>query len=378
MLKRTLTAALAATGLLAGGMTMAAPAAQAERCLMVAFINQGHGDIMVENVNTQDPGFVYSQGVKDCENSSPGSWESLPLIPGGEPNGFSAFNRIGIRSGDSANFTFYTTDSTGCTPYRFKNPWVYVSDLLGFLSAEGHDGVTAETLAVASSLEDNELKVTFTEGWVNSVLAHCSRGAEVASEAPVGSAADVSTEAVLSDDSDIVNPDAPADDTSGDDAPADDTSGDDAPAGDTSGDDAPAGDASGTDDAPSDDANAGPNPVVMSNARIALDTRSKTLTTGDHQVVAKHHTRVEKMANKVHNRGGVLTIHAYGPDEDLALARARAVRAHLEAQLAKRGHTESSPIWVTYAGNPEHKKDVHVTVHWHPDTTLPGALPGAK
>jgi len=106
--------------------------------------------------------------------------------------------------------------------------------------------------------------------------------------------------------------------------------------------------------------------------------RSKTLTASDHHVATHHHTRVEKMATKVHNKGGVLTIHAYGPDEDLALARASAVRAHLEAQLAKRGHTESSPIWVTYAGDPAHKKDTHVTVHWHPNTTLPGALPGVK
>jgi len=118
--------------------------------------------------------------------------------------------------------------------------------------------------------------------------------------------------------------------------------------------------------------------AVNVDSEAALTTRSKTLTTSDHRVSAKHQTRVEKMANKVHNKGGVLTIHAYGPDEDLALSRARAVRAHLEAQLAKRGHTESSPIWVTYAGNPAHKKNTQVTVHWHPDTNLPGALPGAK
>jgi hypothetical protein len=121
-----------------------------------------------------------------------------------------------------------------------------------------------------------------------------------------------------------------------------------------------------------------PNATVVPTDPSLPILRSNSLTTGDHQIVAKHHTRVEKMATKVHNRGGVLTIHAYGPDEDLALARASAVRAHLEAQLAKRGHTESSPIWVTYAGNPDHKKDVYVTVHWHPDTNLPGALPGAK
>ena len=125
------------------------------------------------------------------------------------------------------------------------------------------------------------------------------------------------------------------------------------------------------DDAPDDDG------AQLGGANLTT-TRSKTLTAGDHQVAKHHHTRVEKMATKVHNKGGVLTIHAYGPNEDLALARASAVRAHLEAQLAKRGHTESSPIWVTYAGDPDHKKNTHVTVHWHPDTSLPGALTGAK
>ena len=351
MLKRSLTAALAATGLLAGGMTMAAPAAQAERCMMVIFFNQGDGDIRVQNVYAKDPnGFVYGSGTKNCEDSSPGDWEPYDVIPGGEPNGFLAFNKIGVNFGDGVDFIFYTTTSAGCTPYTFNNnPWVRVED--GFsLSAEGHEGVTADTGAYDDSLIANGLLVTFTADWVNSVLDHCSRSTELANEAPVGSAADVSTEATLGD--------APVDD---DGAQLDDAEGE-----------------AFSDAAPSDDANPAPNPVAMSDARITLDTRSKTLTAGGHQVVAKHHTRVEKMAAKVHNRGGVLTIHAYGPDEDLALARARAVRAHLEAQLAKRGHTESSPIWVTYAGDPAHKKDTHVTVHWHPNTTLPGALPGVK
>ena len=119
-----------------------------------------------------------------------------------------------------------------------------------------------------------------------------------------------------------------------------------------------------------------PDATVVADDPGDPTLRAKSLT--DHQVAAKHQTRVEKMATRVHNQGGVLTIHAYGSDEDLALARARAVRKHLEGHLAKRGHTESSPIWVAYAGNPDHKKDVQVTIHHHPDTTLPGALPSVK
>jgi len=184
-----------------------------------------------------------------------------------------------------------------------------------------------------------------------------------ANTSSVAAAADVDVNALGSaaPDGDVPDPVS----TSPDDAS------DDTDAGDTSGD-APSDSDAGTDDAPSGDDGA-----QLGGANLTT-TRSKALTTGDHQVAKHHHTRVERMATKVHNEGGVLTIHAYGPDEDLALARASAVRKHLEAHLAKRGHTESSPIWVTYAGNPDHKKDVHVTVHWHPDTNLPGALTGAK
>jgi len=104
--------------------------------------------------------------------------------------------------------------------------------------------------------------------------------------------------------------------------------------------------------------------------------RSQSIT-GDYQVVKHHQTRVEKLATKMHNKGGVLTVHAYGPDENLAMDRARAVRSHIEAHLVKRGHVGTSPIYVIYGGDPDHK-DTHTTVHWHPAVTLPGAMPGAK
>ena len=196
---------------------------------------------------------------------------------------------------------------------------------------------------------------------------------QTVNESPVSAAADVQAEpAALGDD-------APADDAPSDDANIDDAPADDAPSDDTSSGDSPdsgTGIADPSDEGPAINGDDGDQLGDSDNTTLA--TRSKSLTTADHQVVEKHHTRVEKMATKVHNQGGVLTIHAYGPDEDLALARARGVRAHLEAQLARRGHTESSPIWVAYAGDPDHKKDTHVTIHWHPDTTLPGALPGSS
>jgi len=109
-----------------------------------------------------------------------------------------------------------------------------------------------------------------------------------------------------------------------------------------------------------------------------ISARSFRSTTGDntYRVIAKHHTRLEKLATKVHNRGGALTVHAYGPDKGLALARARAVRAHLEEHLAKRGYVGPSPVHVLYVGDPEDKNGIHANVHWHKDGSPMSPIPG--
>lgn len=359
MVKRTLTAALAATGLLAGGMTMAAPAAQAQACVAITVANMGSYPVVLEYMTLDsDIGGItnYDYDDGECTGTAPTrvqqtidsrtAWTSSY----GLTNPWNNFEQ-------STKLVFSLTTVEGCRLGDWNNP-PYATLYDGTLSttAQGFNGAEAETVDAVAGFA-NRIHVTLTGNWIDNEWQKCNPGVaslEEVNDSAVGAAADVSTEVVPGDDNPIVNEndienplDAPA--------PADD-------------------DKSGTDDAGTDDA--GDDGAVEQGT--SLDTRSKTLTAGGHQVVAKHHTRVEKMAAKVHNKGGVLTIHAYGPDEDLALARARAVRAHLEAQLAKRGHTESSPIWVTYAGDPAHKKNTHVTVHWHPDTALPGALPGAK
>ncbi len=64
--------------------------------------------------------------------------------------------------------------------------------------------------------------------------------------------------------------------------------------------------------------------------------------------------------------GDVINIHAYGPDRELALAKAKHVREHLQAEITRLGGDAGNhPVFVTYAGDPAHKKGVHVTIHQH-------------
>jgi len=355
MLKRTLTTALTAAGLLAGGVTMATPAS-ADSTYVPWDTN------FVVNVNTSNfqwsPQLQYTFGVEVPQfTQCPGGWG--PNQNTGD--NYEQICRFQLKT--SANYrdvTIRILPGSVITDPKTGNT-ITVNDVgngIAFpaipYTTPPRDGETFTPILYFDNVDPStvpqELRagIEYVNGmtsgapeahlWINSWLFNSY--SQTAMEAPVGSAVDVRTEAALGDDTsgdvtvnpnDIVNPlDAPAD------------------------------------DAPTD------------NDGAQLGARSKTLTTGDHQVVKEHHTRVEKMAAKVHNQGGVLTIHAYGPDEGLALARALAVRKHLEAQLAKRGHIGSSPIWVTYAGDPDHKKGVQATVHHHPGTTLPGALPGVK
>ena len=59
-------------------------------------------------------------------------------------------------------------------------------------------------------------------------------------------------------------------------------------------------------------------------------------------------------------------LSGWSPEQSslVALARETAWRSRLDR--------------VTYAGDPDHKKGVQATVHHHPGTTPPGALPGVK
>ena len=395
MLKRTLTfiPVAATVGLLAGGVSLATPAiADDEQLAPDPDSNVEYpawtGDFTV-NVNTRGwewiPSLKYSfKGKNIVDAPCPGGWG-----PDHQPSAnFEQICRFDLSTDaqDGRNVVIAFLGGTTITDPKTENSKT-IEDF-AILVEEGLVGTGSYWTPVFAYLEKPQsplpngfdvslegeraknsnytLNVEVPENLFAATL-------QTVNESPVSAAADVQAEpAALGDD-------APADDAPSDDANTDDAPADDAPSDDTSSGDSPdsgTGIADPSDEGPAINGDDGDQLGDSDNTTLA--TRSKSLTTGEHQVVEKHHTRVEKMATKVHNQGGVLTIHAYGPDEDLALARARAVRAHLEAQLAKRGHSESSPIWVTYAGDPDHKKDAHVTIHWHPDTTLPGALPGSS
>jgi len=65
----------------------------------------------------------------------------------------------------------------------------------------------------------------------------------------------------------------------------------------------------------------------------------------------------------------IINIHGYGPDRDVALARANHIRDHLISEITRLGgDTSEHPTIVVYAGDPDHKKGVHVTIHQHTGT----------
>ena len=308
------------TTLIVGGVTMAAPASHAsEACARIVLSNESSHLITIQDAQlTTDSGGFYWFSTGCAPDDSPPNWNQNPVsLPAHQ----TAMHRTPISAGidTDAKLRFTVVDKLGCELYD-DNPPVVSLDTSNpsAPSATGMNGVTANLEpADPNSPTPWVLEITFTADWVDSVWPNCDPDVPTWNEPEVGSATDVEVQSSTS-------------------------------------------------------------PDTMSDSDVpALLTRSSSPIIS-YQVATKHHARVEKMAAKVHNSGGVLTIHAYGPDEDLALARARAVRKHLEDHLAKRGHTASSPIWVTYAGDPGRKKNIHVTVHWHPDMNLPGALPGAK
>jgi len=83
--------------------------------------------------------------------------------------------------------------------------------------------------------------------------------------------------------------------------------------------------------------------------------------------VTRNPNRVTAMAKRfVAAPNSFINIHGYGPDKDVALARAEHVREHLQSEITRLGGDPANyPTFVTYAGDPDHKKGVHVTIHQH-------------
>lgn len=83
--------------------------------------------------------------------------------------------------------------------------------------------------------------------------------------------------------------------------------------------------------------------------------------------VTRNPKRVEAVAKRfVASRGDVINIHAYGLDREVALAKAKHVREHLQTEITRLGGSpDNHAVFVTYAGDPASKKGVDVTIHQH-------------
>jgi len=102
-------------------------------------------------------------------------------------------------------------------------------------------------------------------------------------------------------------------------------------------------------------------------ATAATDVNTAQARSKKTNYVTTQPNRVTAMAKRfIAEPGSLINIHGYGPDKDVALARAKHVREHLQSEITRLGGDPADyPTFVTYAGNPDHKKDVHVTIHQH-------------
>jgi len=104
-------------------------------------------------------------------------------------------------------------------------------------------------------------------------------------------------------------------------------------------------------------------PVAAADANVE-STQGRSRNSG---YVTANPGRVTAMAKRFAAApGDMINIHAYGPDEEIALARAEHVKAHLLSEITRLGgDPDAYPVMVVYAGDPAHKKNVHVTIHQH-------------
>ena len=109
------------------------------------------------------------------------------------------------------------------------------------------------------------------------------------------------------------------------------------------------------------------NNVIASGNIYTAEARAKN--TG---YITVNPGRVTAMAKRfVARPGDLINIHGYGPDKDVALARADHVRDHLLSEITRLGgNPDEYPVMVIYAGDPAHKKGVHVTIHQHAASSI--------
>ncbi len=106
---------------------------------------------------------------------------------------------------------------------------------------------------------------------------------------------------------------------------------------------------------------------LLGNVTAATDVNAAGTRSKNTNYVTMQPNRVTAMAKRfVDAPGSLINIHGYGLDRETSLARAEHVRDHLLAEITRLGgDPDEYPVMVIYAGDPDHKKSVHVTIHQH-------------
>ena len=116
--------------------------------------------------------------------------------------------------------------------------------------------------------------------------------------------------------------------------------------------------------------NLGTEPLTDVTNATDVNTASSRSKSTDY--VTMHPNRVTAMAKRfVAEPNSPINIHGYGPNRQTALARAEHVRDHLISEITRLGGDPADyPTFVVYAGDPDHKKNVHVTIHQHAASSI--------
>lgn len=111
--------------------------------------------------------------------------------------------------------------------------------------------------------------------------------------------------------------------------------------------------------------NLGTEPLTDVAAATDVNTAQARAKNADY--VTLQPGRVTAMAKRfVASPGSPINIHGYGPNRQTALERANHVRDHLISEITRLGGDPADhPTFVIYGGDPDHKKNVHVTIHQH-------------
>jgi len=110
----------------------------------------------------------------------------------------------------------------------------------------------------------------------------------------------------------------------------------------------------------------------LTDVAAAIDVPTGDARAKNTGYVTLQPNRVTAMAKRfVAAPGSPINIHGYGPDRSVALARAEHVRNHLISEITRLGGDPAKyPTFVVYAGDPDHKKNVHVTIHQHAPSSI--------